>query len=904
MHFGLKERGQNVRGRAILASLTRLPIDNRNSSMGKCKVKVVKDIRFACSPVSSSLCLSSSVASPNSTAAITATVAESAAVKGPGNLELLKEADSFFTCLNYNQDSSRLAAVQGEIRVGGSFQAKLPPCASSSISDEPDRDELLYRPGYICQETEQNYVKVVRAFRTFSLMNNKKITQLEKSARSGDLLFDDAVVNLHRCGYNVVEATKMMQELDQHLTSDSSFMSAEDVKKFGKGIKTYGKNFIKISKELVPLHQRDQLVGFYYLWKKSREATRPKPLRKNNMASVGRRSNKPNNFSGNGNGTGGGMPRNASSKSVLTALSTTDMEFVDYASASETEAEQVEERACHHCYSSKSKDWHHAGRDRQLMCTECRLFYKKYGQLRPVDRPATVPPCLFKSARQSPTNYENEENDEPALGVRTRGAGRKDGRRGRTPTSMPLDGYGLEMKTPIKSELLENGAVFERRTTPQRTAKSNRKRPRASASGGDEITPTSKGKRAKVESRTPSPLTTADGLPSSGNEAENSKRSAKASSMSSTSSSCSGDNSLDDQIKREIVESMATTSGIEDVNMPNGVSSGEQSSGQTGKPTPKSAELGSKRPIAKVEPLDPNESAKRRNSPATQATTDMFNGGTTPQRKSGVVGTATKMLKFEHKKEVAEVKEEKCEQKPSTSTPMELDNKSLLGVDGDDEQSNETADASAIGESVDSAIPTSLVLKDEEEKKKDRHGTTLEEYPNLRRHVKRSSGVTCARTDIAYIDSVTSEWQMKRAEVAKKREQQLLEQQQRDTSAAAAAAAASLSLAAANQHQQQQAQAQSHQHNMQKAHGAMVGMIPQHSQQMVRKPDLPNHVDGMPPGSTPNTNMPMDINQALLMGAGRVPLNGVPVSAAAGIGPGGMPLPPPPGWPHSLVHSS
>ena len=113
---------------------------------------------------------------------------------------------------------------------------------------------------------------------------------LEKAARSGDLLFDDAIVTvsncnfiyylsdgqfalltslpicslcstilhvqLHRCGYNVVEATKMMQANDQHLTSDSSFMSSEDVKKFGKGIKTYGKNFNRISKELIPLHQR------------------------------------------------------------------------------------------------------------------------------------------------------------------------------------------------------------------------------------------------------------------------------------------------------------------------------------------------------------------------------------------------------------------------------------------------------------------------------------------------------------------------------------------------------------------------------------------------------------------------------------------------------------------------
>jgi hypothetical protein len=71
---------------------------------------------------------------------------------------------------------------------------------------------------------------------------------LEKSARTGDLLLDDAVTNLHRSGYNIVDAIGTMQAIDKHLTSDSSFMSADDVKKFGKGIKQYGKNFNKINK--------------------------------------------------------------------------------------------------------------------------------------------------------------------------------------------------------------------------------------------------------------------------------------------------------------------------------------------------------------------------------------------------------------------------------------------------------------------------------------------------------------------------------------------------------------------------------------------------------------------------------------------------------------------------------
>lgn len=36
--------------------------------------------------------------------------------------KLLKEEDSFFTCLNFNQDNNRLASFAGGIRVGASFQ--------------------------------------------------------------------------------------------------------------------------------------------------------------------------------------------------------------------------------------------------------------------------------------------------------------------------------------------------------------------------------------------------------------------------------------------------------------------------------------------------------------------------------------------------------------------------------------------------------------------------------------------------------------------------------------------------------------------------------------------------------------------------------------------------------------
>lgn len=47
-----------------------------------------------------------------------------------------------------------------------------------------------------------------------------------------------------------------MEQHDNQLAEDNSFLTAEDVKKFTKGIKNYGKNFAKIQRELLPYHMR------------------------------------------------------------------------------------------------------------------------------------------------------------------------------------------------------------------------------------------------------------------------------------------------------------------------------------------------------------------------------------------------------------------------------------------------------------------------------------------------------------------------------------------------------------------------------------------------------------------------------------------------------------------------
>ncbi|KJH42762.1 GATA zinc finger [Dictyocaulus viviparus] len=352
-----------------------------SSLRGKCKITFVKDIRSL------------------------------------GDCDLSSE-NTFFSCLSFNQESSRLASVQGEIRVGASYQAKLPAEATCSVADDADRDELLYRPGMIDPCTEDKYIKLARSFRMFAMMETRMM-DTEKHSRVSDLLFDDALTTLHRCGYRFDEALKEMNANDKLLSADANFMTVEDTKKFCKGIKTIGKNFVRISRELLPLHSRDQLVGFYYLWKKTADAVKPKPLsrQRNQVTSIKR-------------------TKNGQSKTSRPAST----ELLDYASASEGEmdaldAEKAAQYACHHCYGSKSRDWHHAGRDGLLLCSDCRLFYKKYGQLRPVDRPSTVPPCLFK---RSPSTVDADEDS----GVKTR-AGKKERRR--TPS------MGEERRSPSQA---------------------------------------------------------------------------------------------------------------------------------------------------------------------------------------------------------------------------------------------------------------------------------------------------------------------------------------------------------------------------------------------------------------------------------------------------------------------
>ena len=69
---------------------------------------------------------------------------------------------------------------------------------------------------------------------------------------------------------------------------------------------------------------------------------------------------------------------------------------------------------CVYCFFSfplfllpASPNWHHAGQQKAILCEPCRIYYKKYGHMKPVEVPAEPPDNLYKSHYESASNNDS-----------------------------------------------------------------------------------------------------------------------------------------------------------------------------------------------------------------------------------------------------------------------------------------------------------------------------------------------------------------------------------------------------------------------------------------------------------------------------------------------------------------
>lgn len=298
--------------------------------------------------------------------------------------------DSFFYILGYNPETRRLNSTQGEIRVGPSHQAKLPelqPFPSPGGQAVTENEELVWMPGVNDCDLLM-YLRAARSMAAFAGMCDGGSTEDGCLAASRDDTTLNALNTLHESSYDAGKALQRLVKKPVPKLIEKCW-SEDEVKRFIKGLRQFGKNFFRIRKELLPNKETGELITFYYYWKKTPEAASCRAHRRHRRQPVFRR-----------------IKTRTASTPVNTPSRPPSSEFLDLSSASEDDfdsedsEQELKGYACRHCFSTTSKDWHHGGRENILLCTDCRIHFKKYGDLPPIEKPVDPPPFMFKPVKE------------------------------------------------------------------------------------------------------------------------------------------------------------------------------------------------------------------------------------------------------------------------------------------------------------------------------------------------------------------------------------------------------------------------------------------------------------------------------------------------------------------------
>ncbi|CAM4576183.1 arginine-glutamic acid dipeptide repeats protein isoform X1 [Lepidochelys kempii] len=304
--------------------------------------------------------------------------------------EFKARVDSFFYILGYNPETRRLNSTQGEIRVGPSHQAKLPdlqPFPSLDGDTVTQHEELVWMPGVNDCDLLM-YLRAARSMAAFAGMCDGGSTEDGCVAASRDDTTLNALNTLHESNYDAGKALQRLVKKPVPKLIEKCW-TEDEVKRFIKGLRQYGKNFFRIRKELLPNKETGELITFYYYWKKTPEAASSRAHRRHRRQAVFRR-----------------IKTRTASTPVSTPSRPPSSEFLDLSSASEDDfdsedsEQELKGYACRHCFTTTSKDWHHGGRENILLCTDCRIHFKKYGELPPIEKPVDPPPFMFKPVKE------------------------------------------------------------------------------------------------------------------------------------------------------------------------------------------------------------------------------------------------------------------------------------------------------------------------------------------------------------------------------------------------------------------------------------------------------------------------------------------------------------------------
>ncbi|XP_078104742.1 arginine-glutamic acid dipeptide repeats protein isoform X4 [Sander vitreus] len=313
-----------------------------------------------------------------------------------------------------------LNSTQGEIRVGPSHQAKLPELqlrSAPGLQTQTESEELMWMPGVNDCDLLM-YLRAARSMAAFAGMCDGGSTEDGCLAASRDDTTLNALNMLHASHYDAAKALQRLVKKPLPKLIEKCW-SEDDVKRFIKGLRQYGKNFFRIRKDFLPSKKTGELITFYYHWKKTPEAAGTRAYRQQRRQPSSRK---------------------AKTRSATVPVTPSRNYSVDASSASEddldSEDSEQEVKSCSHCGTTSSKDWHQGRRDNPLLCTTCRTYENKHGCLPPAPKSA-VAPFMFK-----PVKEEEEVNSKH--GMRTR--------RSRAPLSTLRSGHRRLTGSPTSED--------------------------------------------------------------------------------------------------------------------------------------------------------------------------------------------------------------------------------------------------------------------------------------------------------------------------------------------------------------------------------------------------------------------------------------------------------------------
>lgn len=180
----------------------------------------------------------------------------------------------------------------------------------------------------------------------------------------------------------------------------------EEKRLFEQGIKQFGKHFDKIRREYLPKKNTKEIVEYYYLWKMTPAALNIRYAKKKGCRNGGLPFSKRPKLS---NDNASSDPGEGSSASDSPGSESEE------SNAEDGELVGRDDLTCEHCKTKSSERWRYGGSNKMVLCTPCRLHFKRFGEMPPLSESSLSESSLpgsIKNGGDTETSKSTENNNE------------------------------------------------------------------------------------------------------------------------------------------------------------------------------------------------------------------------------------------------------------------------------------------------------------------------------------------------------------------------------------------------------------------------------------------------------------------------------------------------------------